>query len=278
MVIKSFAKINLSLSVNKRLKNGLHNIQSYYCLINLSDKIEISKIESKKDKIQFIGKFKHNINKNDNSISKVLKILRKKKLISNYYKVIVKKEVPVFAGLGGGTSNAAFLASYLLKKKYNQPIISAFEKKIGTDIKLFSHNQGFLKDLKTLNSFKKKYNLYFLLVYPNIKCSSRFIFSKVKNYSKKFKHVSKKINTRFKFLKFLNQKNNDLQSIVEKRYFTIKKLIQEIEKKQGCCFSRMTGSGSVCYGVFLSKKTAKSALKIMKLKFPNYWVSIAKTI
>ena len=41
MVLKSYSKINLSLSVNSRLKSGLHEIQSYYCLINLSDKIEI---------------------------------------------------------------------------------------------------------------------------------------------------------------------------------------------------------------------------------------------
>ena len=57
MVLKSFSKINLSLSVNKKLKNGLHEIQSYYCLINLSDKISIRKIKQKKDKILFKGLF-----------------------------------------------------------------------------------------------------------------------------------------------------------------------------------------------------------------------------
>jgi 4-diphosphocytidyl-2C-methyl-D-erythritol kinase len=50
MVLKSYSKINLSLNVNRKLKNGLHEIQSYYCLINLSDKIKISKIKKKKIK------------------------------------------------------------------------------------------------------------------------------------------------------------------------------------------------------------------------------------
>ena len=45
MVLNSYSKINLSLSVNNKLKNGLHEIQSHYCLINLSDIII-----SKKDK------------------------------------------------------------------------------------------------------------------------------------------------------------------------------------------------------------------------------------
>ena len=50
MVLNSYSKINLSLSVNSKLKSGLHEIQSYYCLINLSDKIKISKIKKKKIK------------------------------------------------------------------------------------------------------------------------------------------------------------------------------------------------------------------------------------
>ena len=48
MFLKSYSKINLTLSVNSKLKIGLHEIQSYYCLINLSDKIKISKIKKKK--------------------------------------------------------------------------------------------------------------------------------------------------------------------------------------------------------------------------------------
>ena len=57
MVLKSFSKINLSLNVNKRLKNGLHDIQSLFCLINLSDKIKILKIKINKHKIQLKGPF-----------------------------------------------------------------------------------------------------------------------------------------------------------------------------------------------------------------------------
>ena len=40
----------------------------------------------------------------------------------------------------------------------------------------------------------------------------------------------------------------------------------------------MTGSGSVCYGVFESEKRAKAALKGLKLKYPKYWLKVAKTI
>ena len=48
MLIKSFAKINLSLKVNKKLKNGFHDIQSFYCLIDLHDEIKIQRNQSNK--------------------------------------------------------------------------------------------------------------------------------------------------------------------------------------------------------------------------------------
>jgi len=94
MILKSYAKINLSLSVNSRLKSGLHEIQSYYCLINLCDKIKISKIDRKIDKIIFQGHFAKQIKKSNNSILTLLRILRKLGLTSNYYSIKVDKKIP----------------------------------------------------------------------------------------------------------------------------------------------------------------------------------------
>ena len=55
-IIKSYAKINLTLKVLKKLNNGMHDIESHACLIDLHDRIEIKK--SKEDKVIFAGKFK----------------------------------------------------------------------------------------------------------------------------------------------------------------------------------------------------------------------------
>ena len=48
MVLSSYAKINLSLRINSKRKDGFHEIQSYFCLINLVDKIKLKKIKEKK--------------------------------------------------------------------------------------------------------------------------------------------------------------------------------------------------------------------------------------
>jgi len=278
MVLQSYSKVNLSLRVNNKLKSGLHEIQSYYCLVNLNDKIKISKTKKKKDKIIFKGQFVQNIKQSNNSIVNILRLLRKLKLISSYYSLIVTKNIPVFGGLGGGTSNAAFILKFLLKDKINKSILYKAEKLIGSDLRLFLYKQGYLENLKTIKASKKRQKLFFLLSSPNISCSTREIFSKVTRYSKKTKFSFQKINTRKKFIKYISAEKNELQSIVEKKYPIIKKLLTDISKEKGCYFSRMSGSGSVCYGLFNSESNAKKALRKIKTKHPKFWFSIAKTV
>ena len=106
MKIKSFAKINLTLNVGKKLNSGLHNIQSNSILIDLHDQIYLKINKKNKDKIIFSGPFSKAVNNDSNSILNTLEILRVSKKIINYYDIEVKKNIPVFSGLGGGTSNS----------------------------------------------------------------------------------------------------------------------------------------------------------------------------
>ena len=279
MILKSFSKINLSLKVNKKLKNSrLHEIQSYFCLVNLCDDIKIKKIKDQKDIIRFRGKFSKYIKKSSNSVIDVLNILRERNLISSYYSVSINKKIPVFGGMGGGTSNAIYLVKHLTRNKIDKNLLKVLSKRIGSDVRIFLYHQGFISNLKKIYSFQKKHSLYFLLVYPTIKCSTKYIYSKVRKFSQKSDFSFKKIEVKNKFIKLLIGENNNLQSIVENKYPTIKRLIIEIRQRKGCYFSRMTGSGSVCYGVFKSKKSAKAALNIIKVKYPKYSSWVAKTI
>ena len=277
MVLKSFSKINLSLNINSKLKNGLHDIQSYYCLINLFDKIKIRKIDKKKDKVVFFGPFVKYIKKSNNSIINLLKLLRKLELISGYYSVKVIKNIPVFSGLGGGTSNAASVLKFLLKGKVSKNILEKVEKLIGSDLRLFFNKQGFLQNLRTIKTIKKQ-KLFFLLSRPNIICSTKKIYSKVKKYSKKKKFNFQKMNNKKDFINYILKQNNELQSIVEEEYPSIKILLKDINTEKGCYFSRMSGSGSVCYGLFNNESNAKKALNKIKTKHPKFWFSIAKTV
>ena len=79
-------------------------------------------------------------------------------------------------------------------------------------------------------------------------------------------------------MKYLSRSRNDLQFVVEKKHPFLKKLLLDIKNEKGCHFSRMTGSGSVCYGLFEDKSDAKKALNKLKIKYPKFWFSLAKTV
>jgi 4-diphosphocytidyl-2-C-methyl-D-erythritol kinase len=276
-MIKSFSKINLSLKVIKKLPNKLHEIQSNIILLNLYDEIKVNKTEKKKDIIIFKGKFNKFVNKKKNSVTESLKILRSCKIINSYYKIIINKKIPVFSGLGGGTANAASIFNFFIKKK-NNSILKMFEKKIGSDFRLFFNKQSYQVSLQKLINYNRKYNLFFVLVYPNLKCSTKEIYSKVYKYSAKSRIDFSKLKSKRKFLELMKNEQNDLQELVIKKFPAIEKIINFINIQKGCSFARMTGSGSVCFGVFNSQRLAKAALARVKKKYAAYWCKVSRTI
>ncbi|MDB9760935.1 hypothetical protein OAB59_03120 [Pelagibacteraceae bacterium] len=279
-MLKSFSKINLFLKVLKKNRKGLHIIQSATMLIDLHDKIRIKETKKKKDEVIFTGLFKKNINSKTNTVTSALSLLRSQRFINHNkkYKVTVNKRIPTYAGLGGGTGNAATIIKYFLKNKISSELLEIFEKKIGSDLRLFFHNHSFQKNLKKIEKFKKKYNFFFLLIYPNIKSSTKEVYSKVKKFNSPLKIDPSKITSKDKYNKFLINETNDLQKIVEKRHKKIQIILNLIKGQKNCLFSRMTGSGSVCFGIFQKRESASLATKVLKKKFPNYWCVLTKSI
>tara|TARA_A100001011_G_scaffold230057_1_gene238173 strand:- start:18 stop:875 length:858 start_codon:yes stop_codon:yes gene_type:complete len=280
--IKSFAKINLFLNVGKKInKNNLHDIQSLVCLINLSDEIEIQRSKKKKDKISFFGKFSNYVYKK-NTITRSISILRNKGFIPQniHYNVKVNKRIPVFSGLGGGSSNAAYLIKNFIKKgKLTKRNKSIFSNYIGSDLKLFFEtNQFFQKNLNQIVKLKTRLNLYFIIVYPFFKSSTKEIYSKVKSIRKIRKNSIYENGTKKNVIKNLIKEQNSLEKIVVSKFPIIKNVLIELKKLNKCLFSRITGSGSACFGVFLTKKSADLGLKKIRKKFPMFWCVVGKTI
>ena len=92
--IKSYAKLNLALNVIGK-NSSLHKIETIVVFVSLHDEIFIEKINSNKHKISFTGKFSRKIGKK-NTVSKLLNILDKKKLLNNKkFKVRIKKKFPL---------------------------------------------------------------------------------------------------------------------------------------------------------------------------------------
>jgi len=282
--IKSYCKINLSLKIIKKLKNGYHNISSLITFCDLHDVISISKIKKSKDRITFSGKFCKNINKKTNTISALLKILREKKLIKNQsFKINVKKNIPHGSGLGGASSNASYLLNYFndkMRLKLNKNKMVSLAKKIGSDVPICLEKKNtFLTGKKDkMIRINNKFNLNLLVVYPNIICSTRKVYRKNRISNSRVREYYFNKKNSIQLIHRLKNEKNDLEKIVIKIYPRIRKIINYIKSQKGCVFSRITGSGSACIGIFSNRPSTISAQKSIRLKYPKYWCVVSKTI
>ena len=279
----AFAKVNLTLRILSKLKYGYHRIQSFIIFLNLKDEIQLTESDLRYDKIIFKGKFSRGINKKNNTISKLLKILRAKGFLKNvFFKVIIEKNIPQGSGLGGGSSDAASVLN-ILKKKYYLKISKKkmidVASQVGSDVPFCI---DYFK--KIINSSNKKFvrpriNLRFflLLVYPNFKNSTRKIYKLNNLFSRPNSQLTEKY-LKNNLINILKNDQNDLQAIVENKNKKIKDLIYRLSIQKNCLFSRMSGSGSTCYGVFQNLRSAKRAKKMLKKYYPNYWSVVSKTM
>ena len=133
--IQSHAKINLFLDVLSKRKDGYHDIYSLISKIDLYDEIEIEKSNSLE--IIFEGQFSSMIK--SNAIEQLFKYLFKKNYLPDFpFKIKIQKNIPVGAGLGGGSSNLASLLMHLIKNKLvNEDQCLKAAKELGSDIEFF---------------------------------------------------------------------------------------------------------------------------------------------
>ncbi len=277
--IYSWAKVNLSLNIVGRFPNKYHRIESLITFINLFDEINIGISKNNKHKIIFSGKFSQGIGKK-NTVSELLRLLEKKKLIKNYkFYIKIKKNIPQMSGMGGGSMNAASILRYFIKKniiKISNKEVQKIASQIGSDVTLgLERKNTILFKNQKINRVNSKINLYVLIVKANVGCSTKDIYSKVKKYSKS--QLSKRRKFFFK-TDYIIKLNNDLEKIVFNKYPKIKKLKNFLSSLPGVTFTRMTGSGSALVAYFKSKKAANEAKRIFRRKYKNYWYIISKTI
>ena len=176
MKINTYAKINLNLKISKDIEDGLHNISSLIVPIDLYDSIEIKETNADVDKIQFD---KEGISE-ENTISKSLNLLRSRSNLPGFFDIIIKKNIPIEAGLGGGSSNAAGIISTLTKKyDLQMPTYREIAVNVGSDVPFFitgkPANIFGIGDIVNPENLQRDINM--ILVVPNEKISTKDAFS-----------------------------------------------------------------------------------------------------
>ena len=268
---KAYAKINLFLNVLNKTKNNLHKLKSLVCFIDLYDEIVIT--ESKEFSIKIKGPFKNFIKKN--IIEKTFVTFSNFINLKTNYKISLNKKIPVSAGLGGGSADAAVVLqglNFLNKKKIKQKDLFKIAMKIGFDVPacLYNKNVFFSGYGQILSKAPKIPQFSILLINPRKELSTKKVFSLYK--SKKSKKIS---NLKYKnFFSWILKQNNDLQKYSEKFVPEIKEMLIFLNSSRNCFFSKMTGSGPTVFGLFRKKIDAKKVYLLLKKKHPKWWSGV----
>ena len=181
--------------------------------------------------------------------------------------------------MGGGSMNAASLINFFIDKKIlklKKKELTTLTNKIGSDVILgIKPSNTILSSNGKIKKYNKDIKFYLLVVKPNFGCSTKYVYSKVKSFSKSlFNHPKQKM-FRSEYLKTLN---NDLEKIVFKKHPKLKKIKSFLLTMPNNVFVRMSGSGSSIVAYFHSKKACSNAQKLFRKKFISHWCIISKTI
>lgn len=271
--LNSYAKLNLYLEVLKRRQDNYHNLKTVFERINLHDTITLS---SRPDKRINISCNCRSVPLGSSNLAyRAAHLLQHNVKANKGVDIKIVKNIPVGAGLGGGSSNAASVLiglNKLWKLNLTQAKLAELAAKIGADVPFFIYNSPFaqgegrgdrIKPLKGLLALR----LWHILIVPKIKVSTPFIYKKWDAF-KTLKREKAGL-TRPKYnVKMLIQalKKNSLSQVAEALFNSLEQVsvqlypqincIKEKLRSQGAKSILMSGSGPAVFGVVSSRKEA----------------------
>jgi 4-diphosphocytidyl-2-C-methyl-D-erythritol kinase len=262
--LESPAKINLRLEILKRRQDGYHELRTVFQKIGLHDTLRFSLRREKGISIAAdhpklpVGK--------KNLVYKAAQSMVSACGYRGGVRIEIEKKIPLGAGLGGGSSNAAttlIALNQLLEMNLSRKALMEMGLEIGADVPFF-----FLKSAAIGSGVGERLKkivlpaLWYVLIYPNFEVSTRWAYQHFVLTNQRF-HINL-----HKFLKTPEGISgilfNHLEEVVSKRYPEIS-LMKEYLLSTGASGALMTGSGPTVFGVFQEARNAERAyVKIRK--------------
>lgn len=276
--IKTFpsAKVNLFLKVLNKRNDGYHNIQSLLVKTDLKDVLEVEK--SSNFQIEIHGEFSNYVNINDNIFISIFSFFKKEFNLDKQLKIRLQKNIPVGAGLGGGSADGAeFIKT--INKIFNLNLCKKELQKIslqfGSDLPFFFEEKPAIISMKgeEIIAYDKNFDLDVLIIKPSNNLATKEVFENFKNnfsspisieeiLSKSVIDISKEIN-------------NDLTKSAIAIVPEISQILNEL-KYFNCLVAKMSGSGSSCFAIFDNLSQMNECEIFFKQKYQNYFIRKTK--
>lgn len=276
------AKINLALHVTRRREDGYHDLESLVVFADIADDLQATLAET--DRLTISGPFSGALHAEPNNL--VLRAIaafraRWPLLSPPGLDVQLVKNLPVAAGIGGGSADAA-AALRIMAGLAPEPVplteLADLAAALGADVPacLLSRPlvaRGVGEILSPLPEFPL---LHVTLVNPGIAVATADVFRRLRahdNYP--LPALPSPLIRPAQLGLWLAETRNDLQPPAVKLVPEIGVLIEEMAQSPGCILSRMSGSGATTFGLFGSEGQAHEAARQMRLRYPDYWVGTA---
>lgn len=271
-IILSPAKVNLGLWITGKRADNYHNIYTFMHKVSLYDRIFIKpspilKIKTSNPKIP---------ENKENIVYKAIKEFENYTGIEINLDIFIEKNIPVGAGLGGGSSNAASILKYL-NEKHNKPLseeeLIKLGSSIGSDVPFF-FKEGLVKvkgkgDI--LEETGVKYDIELFIIYPNEESKTANIYSKVSYEILTNEENLNKIDSLLTDIyKFMDNIENKLGEIAKEEVAVIKEAENTLQYLG--YNSYISGSGSSVYAIGQPNKEIENICKaknwkLFKVKF-----------
>ncbi len=268
------AKLNLTLNIIGKNK-GYHDLQSLVCFPDMGDSVSFS--EASDLELFLSGEFAASI-EGENMVLEAARLLRREKNIAKGAHIHLVKNIPVGAGLGGGSADAAcvlrglseFWGCSLSQKEMGEMALG-----LGSDVPaclvsepLWLEGRGERLARVRLPDFAV------LLVYCGEPLGSEEMFSLMRPPFSKVSVLPDSFADRGELVAYIRERGNDFLPLAQKKLPVISKVLEGLA---GCAplVASLSGSGSVCFGLFASLAEAEGAGEKMKGRHPSYWVRSA---
>jgi len=265
MLVFPKAKINLGLRITGRRPDGYHDIETVLYPVGLCDALELvaDSKDQEKDTLIISG-FGIPGGTEDNIVLRAVRKLREVFPVPSL-KIHLHKNIPSGAGLGGGSSDAAFMLR-AVNRKFSLSLgcddLKAIAAGLGSDCPFFidcqpSFASGRGEILSSVDNFLEDY--YVVLVNPGISVSTREAYENCRPL-KPESSLAELISYPVEQWKDIIV--NDFENTVFLRHPRIKEIKQALYGA-GAIYSSMSGSGSTVYGIFREKPAIPVNLRIM---------------
>ncbi len=247
MIVYPNAKINLGLNVLRKREDGYHDISSiFYPVKECVDILEIIKSEE----FEFTNSGIE-IPDGENLCEKAWKLLYTDFGIGNV-KVHLHKQIPIGAGLGGGSADASFTLKYLnelFDLNLNNKDLEKYALRLGADCPFFIDNtpklvEGIGEKMTSIDLDLSNYEIR--LVNPDIHISTKEAYSGV---VPKTPELSVEKIIELPIIEWKGKLKNDFEESIFEKHLQLEGIKDELYK-QGSIYSSMSGSGSIVFGIF----------------------------